>query len=254
MKVKPDLKELLNFDIPNQTIKEFHQKTKIRKGFHIALSRYPKSWKVVDYKSYFRFQEIRLPKPKDLSQSLSHCLTERKSCRNFRERRLYLSKISSILAHSLGLINSTDDLKRRVYPSAGPRYPIEAYIISVNTALSQGVYHYYVKNHSLELMTHLRSFSMKKFFIHPFFKNASCFIVLTGVFSRSTIKYGVGAYLRILLEAGHIGQNIYLTSSALGLGCCAIGGFGNYEIDKLLDIDGVSESSIYMFALGKSAG
>jgi SagB-type dehydrogenase family enzyme len=74
---------------------------------------------------------------------------------------------------------------------------------------------------------------------------------MTDVFWRNQNKYGERGYRYILLEAGHIGQNIYLVSEALGLKCCALGGTRDENLEELVDIDGVTESVVYALAVGK---
>ena len=66
------------------------------------------------------------------------------------------------------------------------------------------------------------------------------------------MKYGDRGYRHVLAEAGHLAQNLYLISSALGLSCCAMGGYYDEEINNLLDIDGVGESIVYILAIGNS--
>ena len=68
---------------------------------------------------------------------------------------------------------------------------------------------------------------------------------------RCCDKYGKLGYRYILLEAGHIGQNMYLVSEALGLKCCALGGTRDENLEKLIDIDGVTEAVVYGFAVGR---
>ena len=251
MKKNLSVKELLKFDLPHNEQSLFHQKTKIKKGGVLAFSRYPKSWTTLVYKGYSRFKEILFPKPR-LSDTVSllSVLQKRKSNREFKKIKLPLNEISALCYYSFGLKKKDDPGKFRFYPSAGARFPVEIYIVSLNTDLERGVYHYYPKHNSLEKLLSLKSISFKEYGIPSAFKSAGLLIIMTGVFERGKDKYGVRSYPLMLLEAGHIGQNIYLVSSALSLVCCAIGGFDHYGIDTLLDIDGVNESSIYMFAVG----
>jgi SagB-type dehydrogenase family enzyme len=81
-------------------------------------------------------------------------------------------------------------------------------------------------------------------------QGASLIIFLTAIFERSTFKYGERGYRFILLEAGHVAQNLNLVANALGLGCANIGGYFDREIDDLLELDGVTHSTIYMIAIG----
>ena len=143
--------------------------------------------------------------------------------------------------------------------------------------LPAGLYHYNVKDHQLDVLWDreftptpergsstesaaganprlVRGFSdedIGSIFTYPWVKNAACAIVMTSVFWRNQNKYGERGYRYILLEAGHIGQNVYLASEALGLKCCALGGTRDENLEKLLDIDGVTESVVYALAVGK---
>ena len=54
----------------------------------------------------------------------------------------------------------------------------------------------------------------------------------------------------MLMEAGHIAQNILLTANSLRLPCFPIGGFIDDEMNDLLGIDGLDEVSLYLVAVG----
>ena len=45
-------------------------------------------------------------------------------------------------------------------------------------------------------------------------------------------------------------QNIYLVSEALNIKCCAIGGFIDKDIEKIIDLDPESEVVLYLIAIG----
>jgi SagB-type dehydrogenase family enzyme len=75
---------------------------------------------------------------------------------------------------------------------------------------------------------------------------------VTALFGRSTFKYGPRGYRFVLLEAGHVAQNINLTASALKLGSLNLGGFIDRETDAFLHLDGVSHSTVYSIAVGKA--
>jgi SagB-type dehydrogenase family enzyme len=77
-----------------------------------------------------------------------------------------------------------------------------------------------------------------------------CF-VLSAIFQRTRWKYRERAYRYILIEAGHIGQNLYLAATSLGLGACAAGAFLDDQLNDLLGLDGEEEAALYMIAVGK---
>ena len=63
---------------------------------------------------------------------------------------------------------------------------------------------------------------------------ASVVLVITAIFQRTRWKYQDRAYRYILLDAGHLGENLYLTATSLGLGPCGIGAFLDDEINRLI--------------------
>ena len=160
-------------------------------------------------------------------------------------------KISNLLYYSAGLRSKNSSMVgNRFYPSGGARYPLEVYLLPINTVLPPKIYHYYPKNHSLECLFPLKNFSFKNYFNQPWLSHSAFLIIITAVFKRTMVKYGDRGYRHILLEAGHLGQNFYLTSAGLNLGCCAIGGYYDQRLEKLLQIDGVKESIVYVLAFG----
>ena len=161
-----------------------------------------------------------------------------------------------ILKYSCGEIGPLGDGRhRRAQPSGGARFPIEVYPILFRSGedLSAGLYHYNVKYHKLDVLWD-REFGDKvinDIFIYPWVKDVALGLVMTSVFWRNQNKYGERGYRQILLEAGHIGQNVYLVSEALGLKCCALAGTRDENLEKLIDIDGITESVVYTLVIGK---
>lgn len=55
----------------------------------------------------------------------------------------------------------------------------------------------------------------------------------------------------MLIDAGHICQNMYLAVEAIGCGTCGIGAYKQAEIDKLLELDGNDECVVYYAPVGR---
>jgi len=213
----------------------------------------------IHFKTYPRFENVELPHNlHDVDLNIESAIENRRSVREFNEKIcLSLEEVSKLLLYSSGILfNETNnwDKSRRAYPSAGARYPLETYLISLNIeGLEPGIYHYNVKSHSLELIRvgvfaeEVVSLSCNQTWI----EKSSMVLITSAIFPRNQIKYDERGYRYIFLEAGHLMQNIYLMASALKLGCCSIGGFLDDEINNLLDIDGINESAIYLNAIGK---
>ena len=76
-------------------------------------------------------------------------------------------------------------------------------------------------------------------------------MIWTGVFERTTSKYRDRGYRYVFLDAGHIGQNLYLACESLGLGMTAIAALVDDEVNAIVGADGRDESVVYMAALGR---
>ena len=62
-------------------------------------------------------------------------------------------------------------------------------------------------------------------------------------------RWGPRGYRYALLTAGRLGERLYLTATALGLGCCGIGAFYDQEAADLLGLNPDSKM-LYLVAVG----
>lgn len=238
--------------------KMFYQKTKIRKfpKEEIYIKDWPSSWKRIYTKDYPRLERIQLPKSiSSLNTSISAVLLKRKSERTFSGKKVSLSKLGTLLFYSAGVIPGakTWDTTRRFYPSAGARYPLEVYLSTNNIkGLENGLYHYNVRQHSLDVLLQERPLNrtISKLTNQDWVSKSNIIILITSVFQRTQTKYGERGLRHIFLESGHLAQNIYLVGNTLDLKVCAIGGFIDDKINKILDIDGEDEGILYILAVG----
>jgi len=75
--------------------------------------------------------------------------------------------------------------------------------------------------------------------------------IWTAMIGRSQWKYLQRCYRYLYLDAGHIGQNFYLIAEALGLGACTIGALYDDDLNQFLEIDGNTETVLYVGTVGK---
>lgn len=75
-------------------------------------------------------------------------------------------------------------------------------------------------------------------------------LVFTTVFQRLRWRYQERTYRYALLEAGHLGQNVYLTATSMGVEACAVGAFLDDGLNAMLDIDGQQEAALYLLSVG----
>lgn len=248
MKNKNKLIQLLNK--PKSRYIKFHRQTKLPEGFN-PFKKNPilNKLKTVS-KSYIRFPAIKFSQSKPINHvDLYEALINRRSVRSYSQTKINFNQLCQLFYYSAGLNRKNRKKIRRFYPSAGALYPLETYFISLNTVLSKGLYHYHAESNSLELLMNIDKFKASIYFCQNF-KNIAGYVIITAIFARNTLKYGDRGYKQILIEAGHLAQNIYLISYALQLGCCSIFGYYDDRINKLLDIDGINEAVIYTLAIG----
>ena len=84
----------------------------------------------------------------------------------------------------------------------------------------------------------------------PYLSGASAVVVLAAVVERSLWKYEDRGYRYLLLEAGHVAQNLNLCATGLGLGCLNLGGFFDEDVAALLRLDDDHEVVLYGIAVG----
>jgi len=189
--------------------------------------------------SYIR--EIKLPKPEEelFKYSVPEVLKIRRSIREFINKPLSINILSTLLYYIAGVKDFEWGYPIRMFPSAGALNSPEIYL-SVNLVedLDKGLYHYNPFKHALEFLIHgdinreLYNASLHQEYV----LKAPIDIILTAVYDRTMSKYSARAYRYILLDAGHLGMNIYIVSTALGLGTVCVGAFEDDPINKVLNL------------------
>jgi SagB-type dehydrogenase family enzyme len=206
------------------------------------------------YKTYPDAERIDLPDPHGYQGlSLEEAIQTRRSIRDYVANPLSLEELSRLLHAAQGITDPR--LGFRAAPSAGALYPMETYVVVHDVAgLERGLYHYAVVDHTLEWLRaeNLRGAIMVAGIGQEMLGQAQVCFVLSAIFQRLRWKYHERTYRYALLEAGHIGQNLYLAATSLGLGACAVGAFLDDELNNLLRVDGREEAALYMISVGRS--
>jgi SagB-type dehydrogenase family enzyme len=210
------------------------------------------------YKEYPKVKKVKLPKPQlpagKTEMTLDSALRNRRSVRNFSDEPMTIDELSYLLWGATGIQRKEMGYEFRTAPSAGALYPIETYLVVNNVKdLPAGVYHYNIKNHELEELE-LGDFGKAISFAalnQGMCAKAAVVFVHTAIFQRSKWKYGERGYRYIYMDAGHIAENLALAGVSLGLGSCHIGAIFDDEANKIIGVDGKSESVIYITVVGK---
>lgn len=218
---------------------------------------------VAPYKEYYEVPLIPLPAPVYPDTTFRQALAARLACRQFAATPLPLGDLATILHAAYGLhdrliLGGEQEFLVRPVPSGGGLYPLEVYLLVHRVAdLAPGIYHYAVLTHALEQIQEgdlPPGLAVGLFGSQVYVGQAALVVVLTAVPGRSMWKYADRGYRLILLEAGHVGQNLNLAAAALGQGSVNLGGFYDADLADLLGLDLEEEVPIYGIAVGVPAG
>lgn len=194
-------------------------------------------------------EKIKLPVPDFKGElSVEETLKKRRSIRSYKQAPLTLKELSQILWATDG---KTTDWGGRTAPSAGATYPLEIYVVVGNVeGLKSGLYYYEIDNHSLKLIKEgdLRKELSNAALNQTSVKTAPIIIIISGIFERTTARYGKRGERYVFMEVGHCGQNIHLQAESLGLGTVMIGAFEDEKVKKVL---GIKEDVFYLCPVGR---
>ena len=187
-----------------------------------------------------------LPAPQtDGTISVEQALVNRRSHRNFTDEAISAEQLSQVLWAAYGItipIPDNPNLRGglRTAPSAGALYPFEIYIlVGKVTDIETGLYQYISQEHKIVKVTDkdLRESLSVAAFGQVQIKEAPISLLYAAIYSRMTGKYGDRGRDRfVCIDLGHSAQNVYLQAEALNLGTCAIGGFNDEEVVKLMQL------------------
>ena len=196
--------------------------------------------------------EWSIGKPPDLVSALFN----RQSRRTYLQKPLSIDELGFLLWGTQGIREHTEGrLKYRVVPSAGACHPLETYVVCFRVKdVPPGIYRYLPVGHELALEfteDKLKEKLVKACQKQEFIGNAAAVFVWAALPYRTEWRYSLAAHRVILLDAGHVCQNLYLACEAIEAGCCAVGAYDQEALDRLLRVDGENEFVIYLAPVGK---
>ncbi|WP_242873034.1 SagB/ThcOx family dehydrogenase [Clostridium magnum] len=206
---------------------------------------------------------INLPKVSEevvKKQNIYECIKERRSTRFYKDESMSLEELSYLL-WTTQVITGTNKagLTLRTVPCSGATHSFETYLFIMQMqGIQNGVYRYLPVEHKLLFMFELDGIDQKideitleQPFVPNFIKKAAVIFAWSTIPYRSEWKFDITAHKKILIDIGHVCQNLYLASESVGAGTCAIGIYDQRMIDELLGLDGDEEFVIYLAAVGK---
>ncbi len=192
---------------------------------------------------------VQLPAPRLTGPvSLEQALAERRSVRQFTSQSLNFTQIGQLAWAGQGITEPEKGL--RTAPSAGAVYPIKLYF-----ATQEGLFAYHPSEHSLEetfnrdIRSNLAVAALKQEAV----ANAACDIIVAGSAKKLAAKYTNKATRYMLMETGHIAQNIQLQAVSLGLGSATVIAFNTNQVRKACRLP-TNLEPIYIICVGYPAG
>lgn len=187
---------------------------------------------------------------------LVEAIAGRRSHRRFRQAALTVQELAFLLWATQGVRHVLDaGHALRTVPSAGCRHPFESYLLVARAeGLERGLYRYLPVEHALvcekrggRMAEELCEATLQQDFV----ATAPVAFIWTALPYRTEWRYDLAAHRVILMDAGHLCQNLYLACAAIGGGTCAIAAYHQELMDRLLGVDGIDEFTVYLAPVGK---
>jgi SagB-type dehydrogenase family enzyme len=168
---------------------------------------------------------------------LESAIQARRSRREFSDKKVTLAEISQMLWAGQGITEPITG--KRTAPSARESYSMTLFVfVKVPGDLEPGLYEYLPKEHALGKMR-LASVEgvMKSAGVQPGAIDAPVVFLVTSSFGNYEVKTKSHNVTATYMEAGHIGQNMYLQAESLGMGTVTMAGFDNTKVTTALAMD-----------------
>jgi SagB-type dehydrogenase family enzyme len=183
-------------------------------------------------------------------------ITNRESRRNFSEVFFTLDELAFLLWSTQGIKSiAGPGVSIRTVPSAGARHSFETYLfVRTVSGIERGLYRYLPVEHELLFIKEIERMEIrleKACLGQRFIGTAAVTFVWATIPYRMEWRYAHCAHRVILMDAGHVCQNLYLACEAVGAGTCAVAAYDQEEMDRLIGLDGRDEFVVYLAPVGK---
>ncbi|HSW06505.1 SagB family peptide dehydrogenase [Aquabacterium sp.] len=186
---------------------------------------------------------VQLPAPQPLAPPWLRVIAGRRSVRRFAGTPLPLQALSEVLAQMQ---------QQAPQLSAAVRVSVVVHAVA---GLAPGAYAYLPARHALlprRVTMALRDAARAAALDQDLIGDAAAVFVLAidrAVLAADPLGPARG-YRHAFLEAGLVGERVYLAAGARGLGACAVGGFYDDETSALVGLDPAREWVVHLAALG----
>jgi SagB-type dehydrogenase family enzyme len=191
---------------------------------------------------------------------LLRLMATRRTNRSSEPKEICRHSLLDCLFAGLGITAFTTtvagELPLKMTPSGGARNPFEAYVLVKNIAgMHPGFYHFSASDCRLSpIASSLEGLSSSQLLGgQAWADDMPAIVFLVAMFERTMWKYrDDNAYRVILIEAGHIAQNIILAATAHGLTGCPTAALAHDEIADRLGLTSDMHNPLYAITLSYS--
>lgn len=173
----------------------------------------------------------------DGTVSVERAIRQRRTVRRLAPQALALEQLSHLLWAAAGI--TEEGGFKRAAPSAGALYPMDVYAVigeGMVAGIEAGTWHYQSAGHRLDLAAtgDRREILARTCLSQMWMAAAPLSVVITAEYARAAGKYGERGVRYAMIEAGHIGQNVFLEAEALGLAAGILGAFDDRDVQRVL--------------------
>lgn len=196
------------------------------------------------------FEELRL------KNDLTDIFRDRQSNRVYTGEKMDMLQLSYLLWATQGIkqLRGKRYATLRTVPCGGARHEFETYMVVRNVeGLKNGAYHYLPFQHAIEYLHPVEDDAAKiteSVSGQSWAGKANVVFYWSMVAYRAEWRYGIYAHRVALIDLGHVGENMYLACTGLGIGTCGIAAFSHERCCELFGLDGEEEYPLYVMPVG----
>jgi len=188
-------------------------------------------------------------------------LDTRRSLRDYSGKPMTQAELGFMLWSAQGVKSYRGQVATfRTVPSGGARHPFETYVaVQAVEGLEPGLYRYLPlenvgeKAVTIERLGSIQDYTDKITAMlagQAWAAKAPVILFYSCIPYRAEWRYDSAAHRVVLIDLGHLGQNVMLSAVALGLGSCCMAAYDQQLCDEVLGFDGLSEYTVYAISVG----
>ena len=202
---------------------------------------------------------IQLPDPAKVevpALDLREAIARRATERHYSPQPITIEELTFLLWSTQGIRRITEkQITFRSVPSAGSRHAFETYLLLNKVdGVPAGLYRFAAVDNALveiNLSPTINEDLTRACHDQNQVLTSAATFIWTAVAERMTWRYVERGYRYLLLDAGHVCQNLYLAAEAIHCGVCAIAAYDDEMVNQAIGVDGEAIFAVYAASLGK---